>query len=221
MPLCDRAKQFGIKCIFYSVPGMAKTPILTTAPNMIFAAIESGVKSARGSHVPSVELKDAGEIDNFFRWWHGSNEAKKFDSLGIDSASEMADKYLDRALGVGSKGGNKAHGQAAYGQMANDFLSVWVKLKMQKEKHIFMTAKQMVDVTPVRPYFLGKVLPVQVPHDVDEIYHVEKTMIPGQVKEQLAFRTKGDIMTLARSRDGRLDEFEYPDLTSIVNKIMS
>ena len=221
MPLCDRAKRFGVKCMMYGVPGMAKTPILTTAPNGLFVAVEKGIKSARHSSMPSVEVEDAAQVENFFNWWFQSNEAKAFDSLCIDSASEIADKFLDRALGKGSNAGNKAHGQQAYGAMANDFLQIFVQLKMQEQKHIFMTAKEMLDVTPHRPYFLGKVLPVQVPHDIDELYHVEKTRIPGMAEEVIALRTQGDIMTMARSRDGRLDQFEQPDLTNIVNKIMN
>lgn len=221
MPLSKRATMFGVKCMFYGIPGMAKTPILTTAPNGLFLMLEKGVRSARNSNMPSVEITNGSEADEFFVWWFNSNEAKAFDSLCIDSASQLAEFYLADALGKTTKGGNTAHGQQAYGTMANRFLQWFTMLITQKQKHIFMTAKEMLDQSLHRPFFEGKVLPVKVPHEIDELYHVEKTRIPGIADEVIALRTEGDIMTMARSRNGGLDAFEQPNLTNVVTKLMS
>ena len=61
-------------------------------------------------------------IDDFFKWFFNSNESKQFDTLAIDSASQMADIYLQGALTGTSKSGKKVHGLAAYGDMAREVL---------------------------------------------------------------------------------------------------
>jgi len=73
-----------------------------------------------------------------------------------------------------------------------------------------------------RPYFPGKVLPVDVPHLYDFIIRLGRyNSIPGVVGETLAFQCVGNMNVLARNRTGNLNEYEPPHFGQLVAKAMS
>src|SRR5437899_1886908 len=119
-PANDFAQQYGVKALVYGAPGSGKTPIVNTAPRPLLLACEPGLLSMRGSTVPTYPGFTNDAIDDFFAWFFNSNDVKNFDTLAIDSTSQMADTYLQAALNGKSKAGNKMHGLAAYGDMAKN-----------------------------------------------------------------------------------------------------
>ena len=97
-PASEFAKNYGVKAIVYGSAGSGKTPIINTCPNPVLLACEPGLLSLRGSKVPTWEAYSADKVDEFFEWFFKSNETKKFDTLAIDSISQMAELYLQKAL---------------------------------------------------------------------------------------------------------------------------
>jgi len=214
------AVQFGCKCIVYGPPGTGKTPILNTAPRPVLLATEPGLLSMRGSNVPTWMADTPAKIDEFFKWFFNSAETKNFDTLGIDSASFMADVYLQKALKE-----NK-HGIKAYGDMATDTMEHLRTLFYTRYKHTYIICKEESHVgdglTIKRPYFPGKVLPIDVPHLYDMVLRLAKTNVPKQGgAELLAFQCVGTYNIIARNRTGNLDDFEAPDFGALVTKAMS
>lgn len=221
----DHALMFGVKALIYGAAGTGKTPLLNTAPRPILLATEPGLLSMRGSTIPTYEAYTPQRIDDFFKWFFLSAETKNFDTLGIDSASQIADIYLNAALSGKSSSGNKKHGLAAYGEMADSTMEHLRTLFYAKEKHTYVICKEEiadVDYQSLRrPYFPGKVLPIQVPHLYDFIIRLTKTNVPNMVGEQLTFQCMGNMNVLARNRTGNLNEFEEPHFGRLVLKAMT
>ncbi len=222
-PASAYAVNLGVKAIVYGPAGSGKTPIINTAPRPVMLACEPGLLSMRGSTVPTFIGATAKSIDEFFDWLFSSAETKNFDTVAVDSISQMCEIYLEEALTGKSKGGNKVHGLVAYGNMATEVLKQIERLYFMQYKHTYLIAK-IENVTGalnnyVRPYYPGKQLPVLMPHKYDQILHLDIHNVPsvGQVR---SFQCQSTIDVMARDRTGRLDMFEQPDFGALVRKAM-
>ena len=221
----EHAQNFGIKSIVYGRAGTGKTPLLNTAPRPLLLATEAGLLSMRGSNIPTYDAYTAKRIDEFFKWFFESAETKNFDTLGIDSGSQMADVYLNAALSGTSSSGKKIHGMAAYGEMATNTMNHLRTLYYTRYKHVYLVCKEeLADVegqSLFRPYFPGKVLPIDVPHLYDFFLSLYKGPVPGQAGEVLSFQCNGTYNVMARNRTGNLDDFEPPHFGALVEKAMN
>lgn len=216
-PARDFALMYGVKALIYGPPGSAKTPTFNTAPRPLLLACEPGMLSMRNSNIPTWCGFTAATVDEFFKWFFNSNEVKNFDTVGVDSTSQMAEIYLSDA-----KKNNK-HGLKAYGEMAEKVLDHLNGLYFAQQKHTYLIAKEAaVDDNGVRvrkPYFPGQQLPVEVPHKYDVITRLAIHNIPG-LGQKLGFRCIGSLEETARNRTGTLNEFEPPDFNALINKAM-
>ena len=211
------AKNYGCKAIAYGGPGSGKTPLVMTAPRPVLLVVEPGMLSMReAKNVPAWEAYTLPRINEFFDWFFKSAEAKNFDTLCIDSISQVAEIILAEKLRT------IKHGMQAYGEMAEDVNALLSKLYFMQHKHMYMIAKQATveqdGVQYRRPYFPGKDLNIKVPHLFDLILHLRKVLIPGQLDYVTAACTKETRDAMARDRSGKLAEFEFPDLAKIFAK---
>lgn len=217
------AGQFGVKTIVYGPPGSGKTPMIDTAPRPVLLAVEPGMLTMKKSAVPTCMATTPEQIDEFFRWFFTSQETRNYDTLGIDSGSQIAEIILEQELGKKSKSGNKVDGKAAYGEMARRVMEYMNGLYYTREKHIYIIAKQgdmeVAGIKELRPYFPGKDLNIKIPHLFDEVLHLAKVNVPN-VGEVKALRTKPTFGIFARDRSDKLAEFEQPNLTLLFNKIL-
>jgi len=209
------AIQFGIKAVIYGPAGSGKTPIVNTAPRPLLLAVEPGLLSMRTSTVKTWLAPDTKRIDEFFNWFFNSAEAKNFDTLAIDSSSQMCDIALQEAKKT------ERHGLQQYGKMAEYVEPYMRRLYFLPEKHMYLIAKEETQDSGMRrPYYPGKQLPVSIPHLYDCILRVAKVSIPN-VGETTAFQCNGSYDVLARNRTGILDTFEPPDFSALVKKAMT
>lgn len=219
-PAHTYASRNGAKALVYGAPGTGKTPITNTAPRPVLLCVEPGMLSMRGSNVPTFVAPTPKLIDEFFDWLLKSTEVKNFDTICVDSLSEMASVYLREALGVSSNAGNKTHGQLAYGKMADRMIPHLNMLFHMPMKHTYLICKQDIYDGVMRPAFPGKFLPTYVPHLYDIILHLATHNIPNYGQHK-AFRTAASIDAVARDRSGKLSEYEPCDLTALFAKAMS
>lgn len=214
-PASTYALKLGVKAVIYGPPGGGKTPLVSTAPRPVLMACEPGLLSMRGSNVPTWEAYTTERIDDFFKWLFNSQEVKNFDTIAIDSTSQMCETYLVKAQNT-----NK-HGLAAYGEMATKVMDHLRPLYYMQHKHAYLIAKQetvmLNNMATYRPYYPGQQLPVQIPHLYDAILRLAIHNVPGQGQVK-AFRCQGSIDEIARDRTGQLSEFEPPDFGLIVRK---
>lgn len=226
-PAGQLAQRYGVKILCFGPPGSGKTPAIRTAPNPVLLATEPGLLSLRGSTVPTWEAGTAERVEDFRKWFFGSNEAKKFDTVCIDSASQMAELYLAQAEGKTSSSGNKLHGLAAYGKMADDTFAFISALYYQREKHVYIVCKEELQTDGWRrAYFPGKELNAKIPHLYDVILRSAYTMVPGVVGEQYAFLTTPSLNWFCRSRQNpdepaKLAPYEPQNIKAIIDKLMA
>lgn len=212
-PARDFAQNFGVKALIFGAPGSAKTPLINTAPKPVLLACEPGLLSMKGSTVPTFQAFTPAAIDDFFKWFFSSAETKNFDTIAIDSVSQMADIYLQDALK------SNKHGLKAYGEMATRSMEHLRQLYFTQYKHTYLICKEMTFEGIKKPYFPGQQMLVEVPHMFDEILHLGIHNIPG-IGQLQSFQCRQSSDILARDRTGQLAEFEPPDFGAIVKKAM-
>lgn len=218
-PAHQLAQRFGVKAITFGGPGSGKTPLTNTAPRPVLCVTEPGMLTMRNSNIPTWDAYTPQRIDEFFDWLSRSNETKNFDTVCVDSISQMAELFLTRELE------RWKDGRKAYGEMSRHVMEILNGLYYMPQKHTYLIAKEgMIEIggtTKRKPYFPGQDLNIKVPHMYDEVWHIGLTNVPGQVKPVVAIRTVETFDTFARDRSGRLNEFEFPNLAALFEKAMS
>lgn len=215
-PAKDFAIQFGVKSVLYGPAGTGKTPISgSTSPRPVLLATEPGLLSMRGSTVPTWVAPTKDKIDEFMKWFEHSNEARNYDTLIIDSISQMCEIALNDAKK------RIRHGLQQYGDMADYIYPYMERLYFMQNKHMILIAKEEVEnATFRRPYFPGNQLKVQIPHRYDCILRLAKTPVPG-VGETTAFQCNASVDVMARNRIGTLADFEPPDFNALIKKAIA
>lgn len=85
----------GVKLLVYGQAGAGKTSLIPTLPNPIVLSAEGGLLSIRDANVPYIEVSSMSDIQEAYQWLTESEEAKKFDSVALDSISEIGEVVLN------------------------------------------------------------------------------------------------------------------------------
>jgi AAA domain len=237
-PISHYAQRYGVKCILYGIAGSGKTPTLCTAPAPFIFATENGFLSVRKLELPSYMAITVKEVDEFFSWFCESAEAKQFETLGVDSISNVAELVLNE---YEKKYSNKLQ---RYGEMANTLMNWTRKLLALKNKNVVLLCKENtikktsfgiengktveIDVFRHELSLPGQQLKSDIPYGFDQILFLDKIRIPNHTGMVRVVKTNGNEFFHARDRSNNLDEIEYPDtidgfpnLTRIFQKCMS
>jgi ABC-type polar amino acid transport system ATPase subunit len=83
-----------IKMLVYGQAGAGKTTLIPTLPNPVILSAEAGLLSIAGADVSFIEIKNMDDLREAYNWLSGSDEAKAFKSVAIDSISEIAEVCL-------------------------------------------------------------------------------------------------------------------------------
>lgn len=227
----------GVKGCIYGNAGAGKTMLAATAPRPLMLQAENGtlsltkanIERVYGVNTPgitySIPVAVIKSLDDFekvyldlFRpeIWHS------FDTLYIDSLSEIVEMILKNELSFKSSSGNKVNGMAAYGEMAEKAIEWVKKFRDLPGKHLFVTCKQgYSDHTGfMGPDFPGKMLNKEFPFLLDEVLQVCIGEDPSTKKAFRFLRTQSDLKHYAKDRSGALDpNGELPFLYNIISKI--
>ena len=218
-PAAQLAQRFGVKALAYGGPGTGKTPLANTAPRPVLCVVEPGMLSMRNSNIPAWEAHDVPRINEFFDWLFESAEAKNFDTVCVDSISQLAEIILTDELK------KNRDGRKAYGEMSRAVMKIVNGLYYLQQKHVYLIAKQTIvdegGIMRKKPYFPGQELNVRIPHLYDEILHIGLNQVAGMTKPAIGIRTCETFDIMARDRSGRLAELEPPDLSALFAKAMS
>jgi phage nucleotide-binding protein len=207
----------GVKLIVYGMAGSGKTTLISTLPNPIVISAEAGLLSLINADLPYIEVNNYETLKEAYEWVVGSNEAKEFQSVAVDSISEIAEVVLAHEKRV-----NK-DGRAAYGEMAVQVLELVRAFRDISGKHVYFSAKceKATDETGrilYSPSMPGSKLGQQLPYLVDEVLalRVEKD---SEGNPQRALMCDSDSLWIGKDRSGKLDTWEAPDLGAIIAKI--
>lgn len=225
-PMSQLSDNSGAKVLLYGPPGSGKTPSVLAAPRPIIFLTEAGALSVKNnplaSKVPGLPLFSPAAIRDFFAWFKSSAEVRHFDTIVIDSFSQMAEILLKEYLGGKSNSGKKVDGKAAYGDMARECMEIAEAMHYRMGINIICIAKQGVfqemGTEFTKPVFPGKDLNVRVPHLFDEIIHIGPHPECG-VTDKSTLQCRPSFNILARDRSDTLAPYEHADFASLFTKI--
>lgn len=211
-------KDNGVKILVYSRAGYGKTVLCSTCPNPVILSAESGLLSLASMSLPYIEIRNFGELRDAYVWASSSNEARQFETICLDSVSEIAETCLTAHLAK-----NK-DGRKAYGEMIKEMSEEIRRWRDLKGKHVYMSAKEerikdeAMGVTLNGPMMPGAKLAQNVPYFPDEVFKlgIENQGMAGSYRY---LRTQPDFQNDAKDRSGKLNPIEEPHLGKIINKI--
>lgn len=207
----------GVKLLVYGNAGAGKTSLIPTLPNPIVLSAEGGLLSIADADVSFIEVSSFDTLMEAYRWVIESDEAKGFESIALDSISEIAEVVLNHEKKVAKDP------RQAYGAMQEQMSDIIRAFRDIPGKHVYFTAKceKATDETGrilYSPSMPGNKTGQQLPYFFDEVLalRVEKD---AEGNPQRALMCDSDGIWLAKDRSGKLDAWEAPDLGAIINKI--
>ena len=221
-PVVKTTKNYGVdgmKFLVYGQAGIGKTCLCASMPNPIIISAESGLLSLSALDLPYIEVKSFADLSNAYNWLVSSEEAKGYDSVCIDSISEVGEVILAHEKE------NNTNLMRAYGNLLDQVDELVKAFRDLPGKHVYMSAKveRVQDETGMllySPNMPGKQLPQRLPYLFDGIFHYQIVRNQnGDPKRWLL--TQPDGKSQAKDRSGKLDMWEQPDLGAIINKIRS
>jgi len=207
----------GVKVLVYGQAGAGKTSLVKTLPNPIVLSAEGGLLSIQDADLPYIEISDMDTIKEAYTWLAESDEAKAYQSVALDSISEIAEVVLNA-----EKKATKDPRQA-YGAMQEQMADIIRAFRDLPVRHVYMSAKlektqdemgRMLYAPSMPgnktgqalPYFFDEVLALRVEKDSEGV-------------TQRALMCDSDGLWLAKDRSGKLEAWEAPDLGDIITKI--
>ena len=207
----------GVKLLVYGQSGAGKTTLIKTLPKPIVLSAEGGLLSLQDADLPFIEISDMETLREAYTWLTQSDEAKGFESVALDSISEIAEVVLNA-----EKKATKDPRQA-YGAMQEQMADIIRSFRDLPGRHVYMSAKlektqdEMGRVL-YAPSMPGNKTGQALPYFFDEVLalRVEKD---GEGVTQRALMCDSDGLWLAKDRSGKLGPWEAPDLGEIIAKI--
>ena len=207
----------GVKVLVYGQAGAGKTSLIPTLPSPIVLSAEGGLLSIADADVPYIEISDMASLREAWEWLTQSAEAREFQSVALDSISEIAEVVLNA-----EKKATKDPRQA-YGAMQEQMAEIIRSFRDLPGRHVYMSAKlektqdEMGRVL-YSPSMPGNKTSMQLPYFFDEVLalRVERD---SEGNSQRALMCDSDGLWLAKDRSGKLDAWESPNLGEIIRKI--
>jgi phage nucleotide-binding protein len=205
-----------LKLLVYGQAGAGKTSLIPTLPKPIILSAEGGLLSISQHDIPFIEVTSMDALREAYSWLLDSDEAKQFDSVALDSISEIAEVCLSKEKSIAKDP------RQAYGEMQTTMAEL-IRSFRDLPKHVMMTAKLekaqdemgRMMYSPSMPgnktgqslpYFFDLMLALRVEKDEEGV-------------SQRALMCDSDGLWQAKDRSGKLDAWEAPDLGVILDKL--
>lgn len=209
----------GVKILVYGPAGAGKTSLITTLPNPIILSAEAGLLSIAQDDVPYIDVTSMDTLREAYTWLTESDEAKKFDSVALDSISEIGEVVLNYEKKIAKDP------RQAYGALQEQMTDMIRSFRDLPGKHVYFTAKCEKSQDEqgrllYAPGMPGSKLAQQLPYFFDEVFALRLER-DEQGIVQRALMTNSDGLWQAKDRSGRLDAWEQPHLGEIIAKMES
>lgn len=196
---------------------MGKTTLASTLTGVVILSAEHGLLSLADYNIPVIEIKSVTHLTDAYNWLSSSDEASGFESVCIDSVSDVSEVLL-----AGYKKKVKDPRQA-YGMM-NDEIADMIRKFRALQKHVYFIAKlrRLVDEGTGKVDFVPSLPGVSLMQNLPYFFDLVCAMRFGKNdagKKIRYLQTEGDLQWIAKDRSGRLDKKEGPDLGAIISKM--
>lgn len=217
----DQAVSHGVKILGYGVSGAGKTHIIQTLPTPIIGSAESGLLTLRKLKIPYGLIATYADLLEFYQWCAGSAQARQFQSIALDSVSEIAEVVLDNERKF------TKDPRQAFGETIIKVINVVRAFRDLPGYNFYVSAKAEYAADEAgrlywAPMMPGKKLGPQLPYFFDEVFFMgigEYTDATGKLAKYHYLQTAGDSNRVAKDRSGVLSPMEPPDLGNIIHKI--
>ena len=206
-----------VRLLVYGQAGAGKTSLIPSLPDPVILSAEGGLLSIAGSNLPFVEINSVETLREAYQWLTESSEAAQFQSVALDSISEIAEVVLANEKAT-AKDPRQAYGalQDVMGGIIRAFRDlpgrhVYFTAKLEKSQDemgriLYSPSMPGAKLGQQLPYFFDLVLPLRVEKDAD-----------GNTVRSLQCQSDG--LWTAKDRSGRLDPWEPADLGHVIRKI--
>lgn len=206
-----------VKILVHGQSGVGKTTLIGSLPTPVVISAEGGLLALADLEIPYLNVTNMTELNEAFEWLAGSKEADQFQSVAIDSISEIAEVVLNTEKKL-TKDPRQAYG--ALQEQMTDLIRAFRDLP---KKHVYMSAKTekatdengRILYSPsmpgnklgqMLPYFFDEVLALRVERDADGVTH-------------RGLMCDSDGLWTAKDRSGKLSAWEDAELGAIIRKI--
>ena len=207
----------GVKMLVYGHAGAGKTSLIRTLPNPVILSAEAGLLSIADAELPFIEIKTIDDLHEAYKWATQSKESEQFESVALDSISEIAEVVLNAEKKL------TKDPRQAYGALQEQMTDIIRSFRDLSGKNVYFTAKceKSQDESGrllYAPSMPGAKLGQQLPYFFDEVLalRVEKD---SEGTPQRALMCESDGLWQAKDRSGKLGQWEAPDLGAIIRKI--
>lgn len=223
----QHALSHGIKVAVHGLAGVGKTRLIPTLPRPVMGSAESGTLSIATTKIPLCEITTLEQLQEFYRWAWQSAESRHFDSIALDSVTEIAERIL------GIEKGKAKDPRKAYGEMMDQVATILRLFRDLPGKHVYFSVKTALTEQPDGTHMYAPMMPGNktaqaLPYYFDELFYLgvaeyDAPPKPGQAvgqKIQYSYlQTKRTPLIEAKDRSGSLAEIEEPNLSKIFAKI--
>lgn len=207
-----------VKVLVFGEAGMGKTVLCATAPSPIIISAEAGLLSLADHDIPVIEVKTVEDVLDAYEWITTSPYAKKYESICLDSITEIAEVLLTQYKR------EEKDPRKAYGRLNDDMSELIRKFRDLKGKHVYFSCKMIkkedesAGFASYKPAMPGNTLINNLPYFFDEVLALRIGKMPNG-KEFRYLQTQPELQWPAKDRSGCLKKMEKPDLGYVFNKI--
>lgn len=213
----DVSTEKGVKILVHGVSGCGKTTLIKTLANPLVLSAESGLLVLQDFDIPYIEIGTLDELTEAYNWVSTNEEARQFDTICLDSISEIAEVVLAAEKDVAKDP------RQAYGAMQDKMSKIIRAFRDLEGFNVYFSAKTEKEKDDTgrllwSPMMPGNKMGQALPYFFDEVFalRVEKDEAGENVR---MIQTDNDGVWSAKDRSGRLDFWEEPDLGKIIEKI--
>jgi len=212
----EAARMRGVKVLVYGDAGVGKTRLCATAPTPVIISAEAGLLSLRDIELPVITVAGINDLSEAYSFLAESADAKQFETICLDSLSEIAETCLIAEKAV------QTDPRKHYPEMVQRTTAL-VRAFRDLHKHVYFSAKaerQTDDTmrTSFQPSMPGQKLGPSLPYLFDEVFALRASLDAEGVLQR-TLQTQPDSAYQAKDRSGALDMYEQPDLAAIIAKI--
>lgn len=208
--------QTGVNILVYGAAGTGKTSLIPTLPTPLAISAEGGLLSITAADVPFIEVSSLAQLREAYLWITKSKEAESFESIALDSISEIAEVVLSEEKKT-AKDPRQAYG--AMQEVMTDLIrsfrdlpkSVYFTAKLEKStdemgKVLYAPSMPGNKLGQLLPYYFDEVLALRVEKDADG-------------KTYRVLQAQPDGVWQAKDRSGKLPQWIEPDLGKLLEVI--